>query len=249
MATKQDAVLAGAVEDARAAATEIAEPGTVGDHLGVRMEADRLATHLFACTAPAYRGWAWAVTVARVPRSKHVTICETHLLPGEDALLAPDWVPYAQRLAPGDVGAGDVVPYIEDDQNLEPGFEATGAEDVDRMAFFELGLGRPRVLSAEGRDKAAQRWYDGSHGPHSAIAEKAEARCTTCGYYLPMAGALRALFGVCANAWSPSDGRIVSLDHGCGAHSETDIVSAPPVPVGDPLDDEMSWDIFVDESL
>lgn len=249
MVTKQDAVLAGAIDDARAAAVQIAEPGTVGDHLGVRMEAERLATHLFACTAPAYRGWTWAVTVARVPRSKHVTICETHLLPGEDALLAPDWLPYAQRLAPGDLGVGDVLPFIEEDQNLEPGFEATGEEDVDRMAFFELGLGRPRVLSAEGRDKAAQRWYDGPHGPHSAVAEKAKERCTSCGYYVPMAGALRALFGVCANAWSPSDGQVVSLDHGCGAHSETDVTPAPPVLVGPPIVDELSWDILADDPV
>lgn len=249
MVTRQDAVLAGAVDDARAAATEIAEPGTVGEHLGVRMEADRLATHLFACTAPAYRGWTWAVTVARVPRSKHVTICETHLVPGQGALLAPDWLPYAQRLAPGDLGAGDVLPYIEEDQNLEPGFEASGEEDVDQMAFFELGLGRPRVLSAEGRDRAAQRWYDGTHGPHSAIAEKAKGRCTSCGYYVPMAGALRVLFGVCANAWSPSDGQVVSLDHGCGAHSETDVAPAPPVPVGAPIAEELTWDLLADEPV
>lgn len=201
MVTKQDAVLAAAIEEARTAATEIAEPGTVGDHLGVRMEAERLATHLFACTAPAYRGWTWAVTVARVPRAKHVTVCETHLLPGEGALLAPDWLPYAQRLAPGDLGAGDVLPYLADDQNLEPGYEATGAEDVDQLAIFELGLGRPRVLSAEGRDKAAQRWYDGPHGPWvrsprrprngarpAAITCRWPARCGPCSGSAPTRG-------------------------------------------------------------
>jgi hypothetical protein len=51
-----------------------------------------------------------------------------------------------------------------------------------------------------------------------------------------MAGALRAVFGVCANEWSPSDGGVVSLDHGCGAHSETDVeqVEAPaPTPIVD----------------
>ena len=242
MVTKQDAVLAAAIEEARTAATEIAEPGTVGDHLGVRMEAERLATHLFACTAPAYRGWTWAVTVARVPRAKHVTVCETHLLPGEGALLAPDWLPYAQRLAPGDLGAGDVLPYLADDQNLEPGYEATGAEDVDQLAIFELGLGRPRVLSAEGRDKAAQRWYDGAHGPAAPVAVKAPAPCATCGFFVPMAGVLRAVFGVCANAWSPSDGTVVSRDHGCGAHSEVDLVKPGPEKVPDPIVDEFVVD-------
>ncbi|MBW3085537.1 hypothetical protein KEM60_01737 [Austwickia sp. TVS 96-490-7B] len=242
----RDAILAGAVDQARDAAVAIAEPGTVGDHLGVRMEAERLATHLFVCTAPAYRGWTWAVTVARVPRSRRVTVCEAHLLPGPDALLSPDWLPYAQRLQPGDVGPGDVLPYQADDANLEVGFEATGQDDVDQLALTELGLGRVRVLSPAGLEAAAQRWYDGSHGPSSADASKAQAHCSSCGYFLPMSGALRRLFGVCAHAWSPSDGTVVSLDHGCGAHSETDVVAEPPVPVSAPLVDDLCWESLVE---
>ena len=37
---------------------------------------------------------------------------------------------------------------------------------------------------------------------------------------------LNLLFGVCANKWSPDDGRVVSIDHGCGEHSEIE----PPEP-------------------
>ncbi len=241
MLVKKDTTLAQAVDQARAAAERIADEGTVGDHLGVVMESERLATHRFACTARAYRGWEWAITVARVPRSRKVTVCETHLLPGRDALLAPEWLPYANRLSPGDLGAGDVLPYQENDPLLEAGFEATGDEEVDQVAIWELGLGRPRVLSAEGRDAAAQRWYDGEHGPEDPVAQQATDRCTTCGYYVPMAGALRSVFGVCANVWSPSDGRVVSLDHGCGAHSETDVEAhvSEPTP---PLLDDLSFD-------
>lgn len=242
-APKSDAVLAAAVDQARLAAEAVAENGTVGEHLGMQMDEERLATHFFACTAPAYPGWRWAITMARVPRGKVATVCETNLVPGDGALLAPEWVPYADRLAPGDLGAGDVLPYKEDDPNLEPGFEATGDEDVDEMAEFELGLGRRRVLSAEGREAAAQRWYEGESGPHSEVAEKAPAPCSTCGYFLPMAGALRSFFGVCANAWSPSDGRVVSLDHGCGAHSEVDVEKPEPVAIGEPLVDEVAYDL------
>ena len=154
-ALKEDAVLAAAVDVAREGAASIAEPGTVGDHLGMVMDDERLATHYFACTAAAYPGWRWAITIARVPRGKVATICETNLVPGEGALLSPEWLPYAERLAPGDVGAGDVLPYKEDDPLLEAGFEATGDEEVDELAAFELGLGRKRVLSAEGREAAA----------------------------------------------------------------------------------------------
>ncbi|WP_137123099.1 DUF3027 domain-containing protein [Segeticoccus rhizosphaerae] len=245
MATpKMDAVLAAAVDLAREAAESIAEDGTVGEHLGVTMDADRLATHYFDCTARAYPGWRWAITIARAPRARIATVCETNLVPGEDALLSPEWLPYDQRLAPGDIGAGDVTPYVEEDPRLEPGFEATGDEDVDEMAQWELGLGRPRVLSAEGRDEAAQRWYDGEHGPQAAVAKEAPAPCSTCGFFVPMAGALRSFFGVCANAWSPSDGRVVSLDHGCGAHSEVDVVRPEPVAVEPVVLDEYAMDVY-----
>src|SRR5665647_3527649 len=125
MAIKADAILFAAKDQAREAAESIAEPGTVGEHMGAVMDAERLATHYFACTATAYPGWRWAITLARVPRGKEATVCETNLVPGEGALLSPEWLPYDQRLAPGDLGAGDVLPYIEDDQRLEPGYEAT----------------------------------------------------------------------------------------------------------------------------
>ena len=246
--SKTDAVLADAVALARTELEPVAEPGTVGAHLGVEMLGERLAMHWFECLSPGYRGWRWGVSVARVSRSRTATVCETNLLPGPDAVLAPEWVPYADRLAPGDIGAGDVLPYQPDDPNLEPGFEATGDEDVDQMAFWELGLGRPRVLSAEGREVAATRWYDGEPGPTAEVAQKAPAQCSTCGYFLPMAGALRAVFGVCANEWSPSDGRVVSLDHGCGAHSEADVTPQKPTPVPDPVLDELAVDIEVHAS-
>lgn len=244
VAVKKDVTLAGAVEVAREAAQSIAEPGTVGDHLGMMMDAERTATHSFACTAPAYRGWRWAVVVARISRSRKVTVCETHLLPGHDSVLAPAWVPYAERLAPGDLGEADVLPYKDEDPYLEAGFEATGDEDLDAMALWQLGLGRPRVLSAEGRDAAAQRWHDGSHGPDTATAQQATASCSTCGYYLPLAGALRSMFGVCAHAWSPSDGQVVTLDHGCGAHSETDVNRQAAEHVPDPLVDDLAFDVL-----
>lgn len=237
-APRRDTVLAAAEERAREAAVAIAEPGTVGEHVGFVMDEDRVGTHFFDCTAVAYPGWRWAITLTRPPRGRTALLSETHLVAGEDALLSPHWVPYAERLAPGDIGPGDVTPKIDDDPHLEAGFEATGEEDVDQVAFFELGLGRPRVLSAEGRDAAAQRWYDGEHGPDTDTARKAPAPCSTCGYFVPMAGALRTVFGVCANEWSPSDGSVVSLNHGCGAHSEVDLERSEPEHVDPPVLDD-----------
>lgn len=95
---KKDAVLAEAVNEARAALTGLVEEEQIGDYLSAAAQGDRLLTHRFAADRPGYRGWEWFVTVARAPRSKKVTVCEIGLLPGEDALLAPEWVPWAERV-------------------------------------------------------------------------------------------------------------------------------------------------------
>lgn len=95
---KKDAVLAEALDDAREALADVADDEQVGGHLSASAQGDRLLTHRFAADRPGYLGWEWFVTLARAPRSKKVTVCEVGLLPGEDALLAPEWVPWAERV-------------------------------------------------------------------------------------------------------------------------------------------------------
>ncbi|WP_460370920.1 DUF3027 domain-containing protein, partial [Actinocorallia lasiicapitis] len=98
-----------------------------------------------------------------------------------------------------------------------------------------------RVLSPEGRDQAAERWYEGTAGPRTPLATAAPAHCGTCGFFLPLAGDLRQLFGVCANAYVPDDGRVVAVDHGCGGHSEA--VEVPSAAEAPPLIlDDLSYD-------
>ncbi|HYQ75305.1 DUF3027 domain-containing protein [Cellulomonas sp.] len=237
----QDAVLGGAVDLAREAALELAEhPQDVGEHLGYTVDADRLVSHRFACTAKGYRGWVWTVTLSRVPRARRATVCEAVLLPGDDAVLAPAWVPWDERLRPGDVGAGDVLPFRADDPRLEPGFTPTGDPEVDDVAIGELALARNRVLSPVGIAEAAERWYRSKQGPASAGSVASAEPCMTCGFLVPLQGALGTVFGVCVNAWSPDDGKVVALEHGCGAHSETDVEPRPSewpdVPVARELD-------------
>jgi Protein of unknown function (DUF3027) len=193
-------------------------------------EGDRVVTHFFACGLPGYAGWRWAVTVTRVPRSRTVTVCETVLLPGPDALRPPAWLPWEERLQPGDLGVGDLLRTPSDDDRLAPAYMLSDDPGVEETAW-ELGLGRRRVMSREGRTDTAQRWYDGDHGPEAPISTGAPraARCGTCGFYLPLAGVMRQAFGVCGNLYAPDDGRAVSADHGCGAHSEvmTDQAAVP----------------------
>lgn len=229
-AARSDATLAAAVDVAEAAAR--AEGGDrVGEHLGSRADGERVLTHFFAATLPGYSGWRWAVTLARASRSRTVTVDEVVLLPGDDALLAPDWVPWSERLRPGDLGVGDLLPAGAGDERLVPAYLLSDDPAVESVAF-ELGLGRVRVMSRLGRDEATERWYAGDGGPDTAMAAHAPGRCGTCGFYLPIEGSLRAIFGVCGNAYSPRDGGVVSADAGCGAHSEATVepAAAPPPP-------------------
>jgi len=352
-----DQACADAVDLARAAAEEDAGRGLVGAHVGMDVESDRVVTHLFACLRPGYAGWRWAVTVTRAARSKVATVSESVLLPGPDALLAPAWVPWTERVRPGDLKAGDLMPARSDDERLVPAVVIAGEaglldwEDSDAWRLGEqmgqgsaderpeptyaapeavaaggpaaeetgepqggaaladqpeagqpdedqpepdepradqsiadqsqpdqgdsgaaargrsragargrsrrrsgqsrargkpVGMLRPaRVLSAAGRDEAAARWYEGDHGPRSALATTAPATCLTCGFMVRLSGPLGRVFGVCANEYAPDDGTVVSVDHGCGAHSEgVSRVGYTVEDMASPTIDELGYDMM-----
>jgi hypothetical protein len=316
-----DEACAQAVDLARGAAGEMAGPSQVGEHLGVTADGDRVVTHRFSCLDPAYRGWCWAVTVARASRAKNVTIDETLLVPGPEAILAPDWVPWKERVLPGDLGVGDLLPAPPDDARLVPaaslegddgvsdwgetawalpgtepedlvpvpsaepvaegpdddydvasedfdstGFDGTGFDGTETAAAVAVAAGadsagadyagadvarddvledrppRARVLSAIGRDDTALRWYTSEHGPKSPLANAAPGLCSGCGFLVRLGGPLGRVFGVCANEYAPDDGRVVSVDHGCGAHSEGVTATAEGRPLR-PVIDELGYDL------
>ncbi|HEX6526931.1 MAG TPA: DUF3027 domain-containing protein [Streptosporangiaceae bacterium] len=239
-----DQACAEAVDLARAAAEDVAGAAGVGRHVGVFAESERVVSHLFECQDLAYTGWRWAVTVARAPRSKVVTVDETVLLPGPGALLAPAWVPWHDRLRPGDLGVGDLMPAAPDDERLVARVAVEGDNAVtDWFDEADSRLGRPRILSAIGRETAAERWYASDHGPRSPLAHAAPAQCASCGFYVPLTGELGQLFGACANEYAPDDGRVVSADHGCGAHSEAVAADVTARSAG-PVIDEFGYDLM-----
>jgi len=211
-----------AADFARAAALEDAKNEKyVGTLISIDSDDVHVATYLFEAFLPGYVGWRWAVTVAKVDTDSAATICDVVLLPGSEALLAPEWIPYSSRITAEDVGVGTIVPTAPDDPRLVPTNNVLPSdEELDLHELFELGAGRVRVLSIEGRDQAAKRWIEGDRGPNAPIAQYAPKNCGSCGFYLPIAGSFRQAFGVCANAISPEDARVVSVNHGCGAHSE-----------------------------
>ncbi|CAL9296000.1 MULTISPECIES: DUF3027 domain-containing protein [unclassified Streptomyces] len=265
-----DRLCAEAVDLAREAAEEAAAPGVVGEYVEAVADGDRVVTHFFECAEPGYRGWRWAVTVTRASRAKNVTLDETVLLPGPDALLAPEWVPWSERLRPGDLGPGDLLPTEADDLRLEPGYtgedepppnsavseEMTDRADAEDAEFVsrtpsrgaitavadELGMRRARVLSRYGLHVAADRWEE-AYGAKTPMAQAAPASCVSCGFLMAIGGSLGQAFGVCANEFSPADGRVVSLEYGCGGHSEAAVMPKPPRPAG-PVLDSMAADEF-----
>lgn len=215
-----DAMLTAAVDVAKGIVDEAVDEGTVGDHLRSAEEGDGLVAHHFACTQSGYRGWYWSVSVSRAPDDQKITVNDVVLLPGDEAIVAPPWTPYKERLRPGDLGPGDVLPPEEDDVRLVPSWSAGDDQDtVDRAFAREVGLGREWVLSPEGRDLAAQRWHDGEQGPDTPLAQQAPGTCHSCAFLISLAGPLADTFGVCANGMANDDGRVVAFTHGCGAHS------------------------------
>lgn len=254
-AVAPDSVCAQAIDLARRAITEsldddFAAPSVpaehVGAHIDVTAEIENSAIHRFACEAPGYVGWNWVVTLMRA--GNEPTVADVVLLPGDGALLAPEWTPWSERVRPGDLGVGDVLPTPADDPRLVPGYTGEGDQEsvtdaqAVRDVVWELGLGRERVLSPEGRDDTMLRWYHGDFGPDSAMAKAAPANCASCGFLMHFGGTAGRVFGICANIMSPADGRVVSLEFGCGAHSEVVAPPHSPVDVIDLVINELAYD-------
>ena len=229
---------------ALAAVKDVADTEShIGDFLD-RDLIDGITILRFASAHPGYPHWRWCV--ALTGDDAHASVNEVWMEPGEGALQIPAWTPWSERIQPGDLGAGDVIETRPDDPRIMPGY--TGATDGDalddalRPPQWELGLGRERVLSPVGVLDATDRWRRGDHGPASQVAKLADHHCSTCAWLLPIGGLVGQAFGVCAHDMSPSDGHVVAMDHGCGAHS--DVVAEPsPVTVTELIVDDDELDL------
>lgn len=231
---------------AKAVAIEVAdEDNQVGDFVEAIDLGDDVTDFRFETRVRGYEGWQWSVTLYHDVELDHWTVNESSLVPTDRALRPPAWIPWKDRLEPTDLAMTDSIGTEPDDPRLEEGFRATDAgegapaetpemsetsetskEDVED-AVEEFELSRRHVLTPLGRAQTAKRWYEGPRGPKSLSTKTADGNpCSTCGFFIPLKGELNLLFGVCANKWSPDDGRVVSVDHGCGEHSEIE----PPEP-------------------
>ena len=303
---------------ARAVAMDVAdEPEQVGDVVNAIELGDNVTDFRLAADVRGYEGWQWSVTLYHDSEVGKWTVNESSLVPTDDALVPPAWVPWKDRLEPTDLAPTDSIGTDPDDPRLEGGFRKTEpvagatagedgmsaetAEQAEKSAetaeqaepaepvaektqdsaenaenaesaetaesteatestetaetqetavteateeiaeaakaeaqaqqtdeiVEEFALSRRHVLSPKGRAQVAKRWYEGPRGPKALSTKTADGNlCSTCGFFVPLKGELNLMFGVCANKWSPDDGRVVSVDHGCGEHSEIE----PPEP-------------------
>lgn len=241
-----DAIREVALREARIEAADAAEAhASVGEFIAAHEGEDGLVTVRFAASVEGYRGWEWSVTVAVID-PVHPTVSEVVLLPGPEALVAPAWVPWKERIRGGDLAPGDLLPPPPDDIRIVPAYVQSDDPAVEELAF-EVGVGRERVLSREGRAQAGKRWHGGDFGPRSEMARLAPGTCSTCAFYIPVAGALGAGFGVCGNEFSPADGHVVDLAFGCGAHSEVRAEVSSREITHDAVLDELALEVHVRE--
>ncbi|UKA67551.1 DUF3027 domain-containing protein [Arthrobacter sp. FW306-05-C] len=151
---KPDAFLAAAVDAARTAVESITPAATIGAHLAAKSEGDRLVTHLFESRLPGYAGWQWYAVLTRNSRSKVVTVNELGLLPSEDSILAPEWVPWAERVRP------------EDEQPQEP---EAGGHEAEAQETDGQENGGP--LTAEPAEAGTGHAAEGDSAPAVELAD------------------------------------------------------------------------------
>lgn len=164
---------------------EITPASTIGPPSGYVLEEDGSVSLRFENRLPGYPGWYWTVTVARVDDAEP-TVVEVELLPGDGALLAPEWVPWAERLADyrahqtelaeqaaasegGEVESDEDVDLDLDDDDDDDGEHGGGilhAGDVDGVDIDELDV------TAEDEDDDEDD--DGADVPEDADADDEE---------------------------------------------------------------------------
>lgn len=136
-----DPALLEAHDLALAALREITPEATIGEPAGYRVERDGVVSLRFANRMAGYPGWYWTVSVARVDGAEP-TVLEAELLPGDGALLAPDWVPWAVRLAEyhaAQAAAAEAAHAEEDDSDEPDADDIEDLDDLDAADFDEDG--------------------------------------------------------------------------------------------------------------
>ena len=129
-------------ELALAALREITPAATIGEPAETTLHDDGVLTLRFQNRLSGYPGWFWTVSLAQVEDAAP-TVLEVELIPGDGALIAPDWLPWAERLAEYQatqaalaaegLATDDLVTGDEDDEDLDD------VDDLDASDFDDDG--------------------------------------------------------------------------------------------------------------
>ena len=131
-----DPVLLDARDLALSALREVTPESTVGEPAGYRVEAEGVVSLRFENRLAGYPGWFWTVSLARLEDAEP-TVLEVELLPGDGALLAPDWVPWAERLADYQAAQAALAELALVDEDWTDDLE--DVDDLDAADFDEDG--------------------------------------------------------------------------------------------------------------
>jgi Protein of unknown function (DUF3027) len=131
---------AAARELALAALHEITPAATVGEPADASVDADGVLTLRFGNRMAGYPGWFWTVSLAQVQESAP-TVLEVELTPGEGALTAPEWLPWAERLAEYEAAQAALAAagLVTDDLEAEEDEDLDDVDDLDALDFDNDG--------------------------------------------------------------------------------------------------------------
>ena len=130
---------ASVIEHASAALIEVTPSDTFENAPSV-VRAEGVATVTYPCTLAGYPGWSWTVSLSDV-KGMDPSVLEVELMPGEGALLAPDWVPWADRLEEyllheKVIAIHDDPEDVDDDDDHDDDFD----DDVDGVDIDQLDV-------------------------------------------------------------------------------------------------------------
>ncbi|PWI27806.1 DUF3027 domain-containing protein [Pseudoglutamicibacter cumminsii] len=174
---KLDSVLAEAKAQARDALLENEPENVVGEHIEVVAEDSRVVTHYFECTQDGYAGWRWYVTLARPPRGKTATVSESGLVPGDGALLAPEWVPWEERMRAYKEEQAAKKAAEEAERETQQAYDADeGAGEDIEDASDASGETADAEVDTDADEVAADDAADGGRGNRAARREPLQRR-------------------------------------------------------------------------
>lgn len=184
---------------ARSAAEASAPRDSVGQLLEVVAEGKGLTTYYFETKQKGYPGWRWGVTTYQQLKKSPITVSEVVLLPGESALLAPQWVPWSERLAEfralqeEQSATEDSLADAETEIETEP--NAVSGSDVDDVNPGASGQIGEAEADSESEAPAAAAVEDELAVPELEESEQPEQDSVTAGSKKPRLFRRRKRFG------------------------------------------------------